>query len=326
MPRWLSSTLKLILTLGVLGAVVMAAEPAALLASLQDVSWTWVVVAVLLLPVNLVLDGWVWKQLLSPVLPQVPLPRLAGAVMSGLALGFWTPARVGEYAGRAFFLPEGDRWTLSLTVFSQRMIDMAVGILVGLLVLTGALYEGLLPATPAWQATAAIGGGIGGVLLVFITAPSLAYRLACRFFPNWTRLTERAAFFDELSGPTCVAALSGTVARYGVFTGQLACLGAALAPSAHGLQLWGAASLTFYVKYLIPSLTLLDLGIREGGAAFFFQVLGLGAAAGLNAALLLFTINVLVPALIGIPFLAQLRFSTGAAQNAYSVFSTPSGS
>lgn len=324
--RWLSSVLKLILTLGVLGAVVVAAEPSTLLTSLQNASWTWVVVAGLLLPVNLLLDGWVWKQLLAPVLPEVPLPRLAGAVLSGLALGFWTPARVGEYAGRAFFLPEGDRWTLSLTVFTQRMIDMAVGILIGLLVLTGALYWGLLPVTPAWQATAAVGGGIGGLLLLFITAPSLAYRLACRFFPNWTWLTERAAFFDELSGSTCAAALGGTIARYGVFTGQLACLGAAFAPSAHGLLLWGAASLTFYVKYLIPSLTVLDLGIREGGAAFFFQVLGLGAAAGLNAALLLFAINVLVPALFGVPFLTGLRLSTESPRSEPSVLTMPSGS
>jgi len=325
-PRWLSSALKLSLTLGVLGAVVMVAEPSTLLASLRDATWTWVVVAGLLLPVNLFLDGWVWKQLLSPVLPQVSLSRLTGAVLSGLALGFWTPARVGEYAGRAFFLPEGDRWTLSLTVFTQRMVDMAVGVLIGLLVLTGAFYRGTLPVTPAWQATAVVGGGIGGVLLLFIAAPSLVHRLACWLFPNWTSLTKRLAFFEQLSGPTRTVVFGGTVARYAVFTGQLACLGAAFAPSANGMLLWGAASLTFYVKYLIPSLTVLDLGIREGGAAFFFQILGLGAAAGLNAALLLFALNVLVPALLGVPFLATLRLSSEAPQNEHSLLTIPSGS
>ena len=127
------------------------------------------------------------------------------------------------------------------------------------------------------------------------------------------------------SSPQTVV-FGGTVARYAVFTGQLACLGAAFAPSANGMPLWGAASLTFYVKYLIPSLTVLDLGIREGGAAFFFQILGLGAAAGLNAALLLFALNVLVPALLGVPFLATLRLSSEAPQNEHSLLTIPSGS
>jgi hypothetical protein len=106
------------------------------------------------------------------------------------------------------------------------------------------------------------------------------------------------------------AVLGGTLVRYGVFTGQLACLGAAFSPSANAGLLWGAATLTFYVKYLVPSLTVLDLGIREGGAAFFFQLLGLGAVAGLNAALLLFTINVVVPALLGAPLVGKLRLAT----------------
>jgi len=308
-PRWLSLLLKLLLTCGILGAVVTAVEPSALLATLRTADWTWVAVAALLLPVNLGLEGWVWKQLLAPVLDRVPLRSLAGAVLSGCALGFWTPARLGEYAGRAFYLPEGDRWTLSLTVFAQRLVDMAVGVLVGLAVLGAGFATGLVRATGPWLAAAGIGGGVGGVVLAFVVAPSLAHRLSQRLAPQWTGLTDRTALLSRLSGRQGGAVLVGTLARYAVFTGQMACLGAAFAPSPSGLLLWMAASLTFYVKYLLPSLTALDLGVREGGAAFFFQLLGLGAAAGLNAALLLFALNVLVPALLGAPLVHTLRVS-----------------
>lgn len=310
MPRWLRFLLKLGLTLGVLGAVVAAVEPAALLAALRTADWTWVAVAALLVPVNLTLDGWVWKQLLAPVVDRVPLRPLAGAVLSGLALGFWTPARLGEYAGRAFYLPHGDRWALSLTVFAQRMVDMAVGVIVGLAVLGAGFATGLVPATGPWLAAAGVGGGVGTVLLAFVVSPSLAHRLARRLAPQWTGLTERTALLRRLSGWQGCAVLVGTTARYAVFTGQLACLGAAFAPGASAPLLWMAASLTFYVKYLLPSLTLLDLGVREGGAAFFFQLLGLGAAGGLNAALLLFTLNVLFPALLGAPLVTTLQLST----------------
>jgi uncharacterized membrane protein YbhN (UPF0104 family) len=310
-PRWLSSILKFVLTLGVLGAIVATVDPSALLASFRSAEWTWVGVAVLLLPLNLALDGWTWKQLLHTVLDRVPLKPVAGGVLSGIALGFWTPARVGEYAGRALFLPEGDRWALSLTVFAQRMVDMAVGVFVGLVLLVGALVGGALPATPAWLATAAVGGATVGLLAPFVVAPALVHNGVQWLVPGWTGVTDRTVVFRRLSARRTRRVLGGTGARYLVFTGQLACLGAAFAPSAPVGLLWGAAGLTFYVKYLVPSLTVLDLGVREGGAALFFQLFGLGAAAGVNAALLLFTINLLVPALLGAPLVAKLRFSSG---------------
>jgi hypothetical protein len=263
-------------------------------------------VAALLLPVNLALDGWVWKRLLNALSLEVSRRRLVGAVLSGLALGFWTPARVGEFAGRSLFLRTGDRWTVSLTVFAQRMVDMAVGITMGLLALAGALWGGLLPHSGSWMVAALIGGGTGALLLVFVIRPALMHRVATGLLDNRPRITERTALFRRLSKRERTTVLGGSLARYLVFTGQFACLGLAFAPSASASLLGLAAALTFYAKYLIPSLTVLDLGIREGGAAFFFQHLSLGAAAGLNAALVLFAMNVLVPALLGLPFVLHL--------------------
>lgn len=305
-PRWLSLLLKSSLTAGALGALVFAVDPSALIGSLQKAQWTWVAVAAVVLPVNLALEGWVWRQLLGALSLRVSLRRLAGAVLSGLALGFWTPARVGEFAGRSLSLRGGDRWAVSLTVFAQRMVDMAVGVTVGLFALTGSLWWGVLPYARAWWIAALIGVGTGALLLAFAVQPGLVHRVATRLFENWPRITERTALFRRLSGRERTAVLGGSLARYFVFTGQFVCLGLAFAPSASVPLLGLAAALTFYAKYLIPSLTVLDLGIREGGAAFFFQHLGLGAAAGLNAALVLFAMNVLLPALMGLPFVLRL--------------------
>jgi len=308
-PRWLSILLKSTLTVGVLTALVVAVDPSALIASLQEAQWAWVAVALLLLPVNLALDGWVWKRLLDTISLRVSPRALLGAVLSGIALGFWTPARIGEFAGRSLFLRSGDRWTVSLTVFAQRMVDMAVGITVGFLALMGAFYNGLLPTTGAWMGAALIGFGTGTVLLICVRHPPLVHRGTKWLVGDRPGITKRTALFQHLSTKQGVSVVGGSFLRYFVFTGQFACLGLAFAPSASTELLGLAAALTFYAKYLIPSLTVLDLGIREGGAAFFFQQLGLGAAAGLNAALVLFAINVLVPALLGLPFVAGLQLT-----------------
>ncbi|MEX1054624.1 MAG: hypothetical protein WED81_01245, partial [Rhodothermales bacterium] len=74
------------------------------------------------------------------------------------------------------------------------------------------------------------------------------------------------------------------------------------------LALLGIA-LVFFVKLLLPPVTLMDVGIREGAAVFFLGSLGFPEAAALNASLLLFTINLLIPAAAGLPLVMRLRLS-----------------
>jgi uncharacterized membrane protein YbhN (UPF0104 family) len=328
MARWLRRLLQLLLTIAVLGALVWAVDPAALYATARAANGGWVAVALLLLPVNLLLDGGVWRRLLGAVDGTFPRRRVAAAVLSGLALGFWTPARLGEYAGRAFAFPGADRWTVSVTVFVQRMVDMAVGVGVGLGLLLGALWTGALPATLPWIGAAALGAGTTAVLGLGVGRPGLLHR-AAGLVDQWgPAVSARTAFLLHLGAADRAAVVAGTGARYLVFTGQFACLGLAFAPDAALLPLAAAVGLTFYVKYLTPSLTLLDLGIREGGAVFFFSAFGLGGAAGLNAALLLFAINVLLPAALGIPFAARLPAASstegGTASTKFSSILSPS--
>lgn len=310
MKHWLHLLLKSVLTLGALIALAVAVDPAALLDSLQHTRWPWLIGAVLLLPLNLALDGWVWGRLLRVVDGSFSAREIGGAVLSGLALGFWTPARAGEYAGRSLYFTDADRWALSLTVFVQRMVDMAVGVIVGLTLFLGALWTGLLPPSLPWLTAAGIGLLTGLVLTVILLNPARSHRWARWLVPNATSITDRTAVLEHLTTRDGIAITSGTLARYFVFTGQFVCLGLALSPSASVFSLATAVGLTFYAKYLLPSLTVLDLGIREGAAVFFFELLGLGAAVGLNAALLLFTINVLVPAAVGLPFVSQLSLPT----------------
>jgi uncharacterized membrane protein YbhN (UPF0104 family) len=313
MPRWCRLILQSLLTMGVVGGLVWAVDASALWRALGEAHWEWAAAAVLLLPLNLFLDGWVWARLLAVVEGDFPAPRVAEAVLGGLALGFWTPARLGEYAGRAFAFPDADRWTVSLTVFVQRMADMAVGVTVGLGLLLGVLGSGVLPATGPWLLAAAIGAGTAVVLGLGLLVPRLVHRGAGAL-GNWaSALAARTAVLRRLRPRHRLSVLGGSLARYLVFTGQFVCLGLAVQPAAPVLALAAAVGLTFYAKYLIPSLTLLDLGLREGGAVLFFSVIGLDAATGLSAALLLFVVNVLGPAVLGLPAVARLSLADASA-------------
>ena len=305
MPRWLRLFLQTVLTLGGLAALVWVVDASALVASLRSAQWAWVGAAGLLLPLNLWLDGWVWQRLLGPVEGTVSGRNVAKGVLSGLALGFWTPARLGEYAGRAFSIADADPWTVSVSVFVQRMVDMLAGVSIGLALLLGALWIEAIPTTFPWILAALLGAGTTALLGLGLLRPALLHRLAIRM-DRWDgSVSDRTAFLTRLSSRDRAVVLGGSLSRYLVFTTQFGLLGLAFGAPASLAALTSAVGLTFYVKYLTPSLTLLDLGIREGGAVLFFQMFGLGAAAGLNAAVLLFAINVILPAAAGVPLAVQ---------------------
>jgi uncharacterized membrane protein YbhN (UPF0104 family) len=306
MTRWLRVLGKWLLTAAIAVALWWTVDLSAVGAALRGAHWGWIGLAVVLLPVNLALDGWVWARLLRGS-PGATSPRQVGAALfCGFALGFWTPARLGEYAGRAFSLPEADPWSVSVSVFAQRMVDMLVGVGVGLGVLLGTLYTDLLPASAAWSGAALIGVGTTAGLGAAVLAPGRCVSWVEPLSRWVSGLAGRLRSLRRLGAQDAGPVLGGTVVRYFVFTGQFVCLSLALAPDLPPVALCAAVALTFYAKYLIPSLTLLDLGIREGGAVLFFEALGLPPAVGLSAALLLFTLNVLLPAAGGLPFVWRL--------------------
>jgi uncharacterized membrane protein YbhN (UPF0104 family) len=262
----------------------------------------------LFLPLNLALDAWVWGVLLEPVTGPQPFSRLGKAVMNGFAVGFFTPARVGEYAGRTFSLDSDDGWTVSATIFAQRMADMAVAVDVGTLALAVTLAQGFVPSSRPWLAVLGAGIAVGVTLTLLVLRPGWIDAGVRRIFPSAETLHRRTLFLAELTPVQLSRILGGTTMRYLVFAGQLALLGLAFAPDAPLDRLALAVGCTYFAAFLIPPVTLMDVGIREGAAVFFFGLLGLGDVTGLNASFLIFAINIVLPSALGVPFLLRSEF------------------
>ena len=299
--------LKIGLAVGALGYLIVVVDPSEIAAALAEARWWWIAVALALLPANLVLDGIVWKQLLQPVAPDASARALAGAILSGFALGFVTPARAGEFVGRALYLPDADSWSVSLTVFVQRLIDTAINVAAGVGVLGATLYVGALDATWPWM-TLLVGSVLFLALLVgFLAVPSVAARFVRSVFPNRPTWHQRVDVLQAYEAQTVWRAVGWATLRYGVFCAQFVLLIYAFAPPLGVVAILGAVVLTFFVKFMVPSVTIMDLGVREGAAVFFLSLFGATQAVAFNAALLLFLINIVMPTAFGIPFVWNLN-------------------
>ena len=303
--------LKIGLAAAALGYLIVVVEPSAIAAALAEARWLWIGAALALLPVNVVLDGIVWKQLLQPVAPDASPRALGGAILSGFALGFVTPARAGEFVGRALYLPDADSWSVSLTVFVQRLVDTAINVAAGVGVLAVTLFAGALDVTWPWIALL-IGSSFFVVLLIgFLAVPSVAARLVRALLPNRPKWNQRVAVLQAYRPGTMRRAVGWATLRYGVFCTQFVLLIYAFTPPLSVVAILGAVVLTFFVKFMVPSVTIMDLGVREGAAVFFLSLFGATQAVALNAALLLFVINNVVPTALGVPFVWNLNLRSG---------------
>lgn len=299
--------IRTVLAVVVVGFLVYYVDPSAMAEAAADTDLRWVAAAVALMPANVALEGIVWIRLARHVDPGLTTRDGFGALLAGFALGFFTPARAGDYAGRAFYVRHRDKWEIAAVVAVQRLLDVAVGSTAGSIALF--IYLAIeRPETSAlWWALGSAGALIGLALVGAGLRPATAYRITRRLAPV-EFVHRRLRFLERLSPREGAHILGLNLIRFGIYTSQFVLLIRALIPGVSAGVAYLGVGIIFLAKFLIPSVTLMDLGIREGIAVFVFGEMGLPEAAALNASLLLFTINLLLPALAGIWFVLQMRW------------------
>ncbi|MBD04975.1 MAG: hypothetical protein CME24_11590 [Gemmatimonadetes bacterium] len=268
-----------------LAGVVAYVEPSRLIASTESLRLEWLATAVLLGFGGILIQWWKWAQL-SRLLPRRFTPsQVSRTLFGGFVLGMMSPGRVGEF-GRAVFVDDQHRSVSALTA-----LDRAVS--ATFTMVAGALAVGYCFAHTRWPLV--ISGTIGVLLAV-------RYRSALR---------DLAARYDLADmtkpdvGRRVLGNAIGALTFNGVFFSQLYCLLAA------GADVPAAAvagiPMVFAAKTLLP-LAPMDIGVRETAAVFVLGHFGVDVAVALQASLLLFLINVLLPGLIGVLLVSGSRW------------------
>ncbi len=272
-----------------------------------------VLAALALVPLNWGLEAWKWHRLARHLHPRIGFGRSLRAVLVGLTLGFATPNRVGDYAGRLLEMP-GKRLPALGAVWLGRYCQLVATVLAGA---AGLLFFGLkfyLAGYPAAQiglvATALVLGAA-------VVLPVYQARLLLALLGLWRplrRFRPALAVLPTYSARAITAVLGLSGLRYAVFCAQFLLLlrayGVQVPP---GPALAGVAG-TFLLKSLVPSLNALaDVGVRELSATHLFGLLGQPALPVLSASLSLWVINIALPSAAGLLLVPGLRVLRGRA-------------
>lgn len=255
---------------------------------------------VFLMLVNWSIEAVKWRLSVSAIHP-VSFMQSFKAILSGVSFSVTLPNRIGEYAGRLLFLPDGKRLkAVANTVggsISQLLITLLSG-LAGFAVLKEDLLEGGL-FTQGWHQLLMLVVGIAGlVLTVLYFGMAPISRWAARTWPN-SRHLYLVAPLQTFDAPLLLLLLLLSLLRYAVFVVQYFLLFSLFEVHATPVVVWSVLSVVFLTLAIVPNIALVEVGLRGKVSLQLMALFTTNSLGVLLATVSIWFVNLIVPALAG---------------------------
>lgn len=262
-------------------------------AELSALHWPWLVLVALLLPLNWFLETAKWKRLIAAS-EKISWKEAWSAVLAGLAIGAATPNRVGEFAGRIFQLKstplrDGIVFTL-VSSFMQVLVTVAFGV-IGLLLTDPDKY---FHSTKAFVWTVTVTGAACLVIAFLKTSRG--------------KIAEYFSALKKIDGSTQRDVFLLSALRYIVYTFQFLVMLKVCGVDAPVFLLLCAIAVNYLVVTIIPSVIFSEMIVRGTVATGVIGGLCGNPGAAALAAVLLWMINVALPAAAGLFFVKNITF------------------
>lgn len=264
-------------------------------------NYWYILLAILLVLINWGLELLKWYLTVKPIDKSVGFSKLIQSLLAGISTGFVTPNRLGNFIGRMLYYKGKSKYYLVLGTlygnFAQFIASLIFGIIgfyfVGSLVLN-------LEEQINFSYLAFILGGLA--LLIYVLYPLIPSEKS-KWLKN--RLNILAAF-RLIARKIAFPLILLSVCRYLVFVLQFSLLLIAFgAEYSHDL-IYG-----LYLHYLIvtltPTLLLGKIVVREAVGLFVLSTFISNPSIIILSSLLLWLINLGVPALVGLYFLLKVK-------------------
>lgn len=253
-----------------------------------------------LMPVNWACEAFKWRQLLQH---RYSFGQLVKSVLVGVTMGFVTPGRVGEFAGRTIYLHSTDRvqafYLGNLGGLAQMLVTCVFGSL---------FFQ-------YWYPDPFVSGLMIGATAVL----ALLY-----FRYDWlTAITGRVKWLagrslhmqpGTMPGPVVlwrVLGLSGV--RYAVYAMQYYLAFGMFCNEADALALFSAVVTMLLFQAFSPFVPILDVPYRGSVVLLVFGTLIRNESAILLAALGVWFLNLVIPAVVGYYYTVQYHSTSNSA-------------
>jgi len=217
----------------------------------------------------------------------------------GLTGGAFTPGRIGEYAGRGLILNDKSFITVSAATMIEKFFVLFNEIIFG----TAALAAFMILKNPEMNPQILYGFSF---LICFII---FCYKFKNRLLSSVINICSRIKLLNRY--PELIKTILTidkkyirrmmiiTTLYFIIYTLQFVLAAASFTTHFDFINLFWAAVLIMFSKTALGFFSFGELGVREGAAVYIFTLFGFSGSAGFNAGILIFLINIILPALAG---------------------------
>lgn len=305
--RWVGLALKIGVAILLAGSLYVELSKHDLTALWQEFTrqtaarrWWWLPVAVLLMPLNWLIETLKWQPFVRRYQP-LPLFQALQGVFVGISFTMFTPHQMGEYGGRLLFVQPEHRWKVIMInvvgSWAQYLVSVLAGALGVLLFLSHKLQlPPLFLQYGVW--------GIAIVLPLLLAGYFQLQRLTgwARKIPLLHRLRPliRDVHILQTFRQRDLWRILGLAAvRYLIFSTQYFLLLHFFGISPGWIAGYAGISTIFLVQTIVPLPAMMGLLLRGNIALFVWSQFGANEVSALAATFTLWIINLILPALMG---------------------------
>jgi uncharacterized membrane protein YbhN (UPF0104 family) len=259
---------------------------------------------------NLALRVIKWGYLLRQVRPDITPHEIFKNTLIGFTFGVVTPGQVGEF-GRAFFIAGRPRLELIGLSFIEKLYNLLPIILagtLGLLLLPGLVLDG---NAYLFVSCSILVGLLWGILLLIVFSPrwirDLLYTINV-MLPYRDKIKVLLGGLDPIYRRQSVILAGLGISQYLIVIIQYYILVNSF-QTVTIFDSFRASAATLFTKAALP-ISIGGLGVGETASVGFFRLFGIGQAAAFNSSVMLFSMNVLLPAFLGFFVLLRQRIVT----------------
>ena len=277
-----------------------------ILHNLNTTHFVWAIVGLaLLMLLNWVSEAYKWQMQLRDI-DAISIWASIQAIFCGITVGIITPNRVGEYGTRVFFLRPRVRVYGLIAIGVGGLAQFLLINVIAAVALTTFLYQ-YKHVDANFIVVIAFG------FAVYCTLLSLLYfnmELIRRLIGKVKFLTRYQHFLEVLS--TYKSVFLNKLLAIGLFRTAILVVQYYIAihlfiPSITFTQVALMTSLIISVQTVLPTIEILDIGVRGATSVYFFGFITHHDVPILAATSLIWLINLILPAIIGLAFVYKLK-------------------
>lgn len=270
----------------------------------------WIVLAMVMMPVNWGLETIKWRYLLLPEL-RLSFQGALVSVLAGISVSLFTPNRIGEYGGRLLLIPSSKSW-LGLSATFVGSLAQWVALLLG------GSWGLSLVGLDLWPAVAGYYSKYGlllwGIALIlpilYLHIGYLAEWLKGREWLNKSKWSQRIKLQSGLKSykrEKLAWVLGIAFCRYLTYSCQYLFLLYGFGFDLDPILALAGIALIFFIQSSVPMPPFMALLARGELAILLWAAYGANELVVLASTFTLFIINLIVPALLGGAVIVKMK-------------------